>query len=194
MSSDEGVPLVTFEKAGVIPCPDTPLILLPLLPNEKKGQPPLHLLPGGQVSPDRIVFTSGNSDALHKTSWVASTHVFPSAYPRSHYTSTSPPGAPQPSTDPLRAKASREQEKQLRQRDFEFFEDQVSLSSVESFYPPQSNEEAARIAQTLSSSSQPQFWSSIQRIIPKREHDNPKGKGITLLLSHANGFHKEVCS
>ena len=50
MSSDEGVPLVTFEKAGVIPCPDTPLILLPLLPNEKKGQPPLHLLPGGQVS------------------------------------------------------------------------------------------------------------------------------------------------
>lgn len=204
MAADES--MVTFAQAGVIPYAETSFELLPLMhvrtdANDGPLKPPLERLPRGDVEPDRIVFeTVRQTQSLpteQKTSWVASTHVFPSAYPRVHYVSTSPPGAPFPQPEASRAGISREEEKKLRERDLDIYEEQATLCSVESFYPPLSAEEAQRTVESLASTSgQPQLWSTVQRIVPVAKGldrgISTSSKPITLFLAHANGFHKEV--
>ena len=60
------------------------LYLLPLLTPSREilhsSSPPLHLLPKGKLSQERISFQT--SSKYGKTTWIESSHVFPSAYPR----------------------------------------------------------------------------------------------------------------
>lgn len=51
-------------------------LLPPLLRPCMLAAPPLHLLPGGDVAPERIVFTTATA-TCSPTMWVATTHVFP---------------------------------------------------------------------------------------------------------------------
>ena len=176
-----------MEMAGVISMPDEQLYLLPLLQPKNVKPAPLDQLPQGDPSPSRVAFTS-TDDQGNSTDWSSTTHVFPSAYPRSHYAATAPPSAPIPEADANRAKQDREAEREARKEDFQLWDDLSKVFSVESLYPPQSEEEAQRLAENFAESGQPQLWSCVQRIVPSK----PVKGGITLVLAHANGFHKEV--
>lgn len=177
----------SFVEAGVsIPSP-VELHLLPLLQSEKKVQPPLQRLPKEVFKSNRVAFHVGS------TSWISSNHVFPAAFPRSHFHATHQPGPAPIEIHPEILQGGKEVERQFRQRDIQQFEEQLSHCSPESMYPPHSKQEADRIAQTLAESGQPQLWGCVERIIPTNQ--KPKGKHaipITLFLSHANGFHKEI--
>lgn len=185
----EGSNIITFKEAGVLLPPDEQLYLLPLLQPKKKGKAPLDRLPQGAAaaSSKRIAFTT-QDDSGRSIDWTASTHVFPSAYPRSHYASTAPPSSCPPEVDVNRAKQDRTAERESRKVDLELWSEMSQTYSVESFYPPSSEEEAQRLAENLLDGRQPQLWSCIERLVPSK----PVNDGITLFLAHANGFHKEV--
>lgn len=202
------VSFTSFVEAGVnLPKP-VELHLLPLLKPNKQVKPPLQRLPSGSLTPARVVFTTSNSS--QKTTWTSTNHVFPAAYPRSHFHASHLPGPEQivphaeviqleleDSKDEKKQKRRKQIEKQFRQKDIDQFVEQLSsFCAPETVYPPHSKEEAERIANTLKDSEQPQFWSCVQRIVPVRDGNGQKGnknkKPITLFLSHANGFHKEI--
>lgn len=195
-------------SGAILPDMDKALHLLPLAPNPSavlKAGPPLERLPMGHPRPDRIAFTSHSS----QRSWVASTHFFPAAYPRSHFAATAPPSEASPAPLASTALQAKEIEREQRKADFETFEDLVSRFSFESYYPPESVEEAKKIAEGLVREDQPPLWGSVQRIVPvdsgskygardtraaaAADAENNE-EGITLILAHANGFHKEVRS
>ncbi|UZJ54261.1 hypothetical protein CBS101457_003581 [Exobasidium rhododendri] len=184
MSSQSAVS--TMGEAGVIAIPDQRLHLLPLLQSESRETAPLDRLPH-VPSPGRIAFTSLDSQG-NTINWTTTTHAFPSAYPRSHFATTSPPSAPQPQIDGSILHQDREGEREARKDDFALWDDFSRLYSAESFYPPSSEEEAQRVVENLAGSGQPQLWSCVQRIVPS----TPVQGGITLFLAHANGFHKEI--
>lgn len=182
--------IVTFKQAGVILPPDEQLYLLPLLQSKVKSKAPLDRLPQGttaSASSKRIAFTT-QDESDNSIDWTASTHVFPSAYPRSHYASTAPPSSPPPEVDVNQAKQDRTAERESRKVDLELWSEMSQTYSVESFYPPSSQEEAQRLADNLLDGKQPQLWSCVERLVPSK----PVKDGITLFLAHANGFHKEV--
>ena len=181
----------TMKMAGVIPLPDQPLHLLPLLQPKKKSKPALERLPNGDSTSRRVAFTTASVDAgssSKTTEWISTTHVYPSAFPRSHYACTAPPAAPIPEADASRAKQDRAAEQEARKADFQRWDELSTVYAVESLYPPSSEEEADRLAQNLAMSDPPQLWNCVQRIAPS----SPVKDGITLVLAHANGFHKEV--
>lgn len=196
-------------SGAILPDMTKPLHLLPLLPTPSesiKNGPPLERLPMGHPRPDRIAFTSQSSTR----SWVSSTHFFPAAYPRSHFAATAPPSEAAPRPAASTASQTKEAEREQRKADFEAFDDFISRFSFESYYPPDSVEEAKKIAEGLAREDQPPLWGAVQRIVPvdngskygardPRGSNTPSGKndgdeeeGITLILAHANGFHKEV--
>lgn len=199
---------VIKSSGAILPDMDKALHLLPLAPNPSavlKAGPPLERLPMGHPRPDRIAFTSQSS----QRSWVASTHFFPAAYPRSHFAATAPPSEAPPASLASTASQTKEAEREQRKADFETFEDLVSRFSFESYYPPESVEEAKKIAEGLVREDQPPLWGSVQRIVPVDNGSKygardaraagtadaqDKEEGLTLILAHANGFHKEVRS
>lgn len=182
----------TLQDAGVVLPPAAPLHLLPLMRPAKQAKAPLERLPGGAPAPDRLAFET-ESETSGKTAWLSSVHLFPAAFPRSHFTSTCRPGPAQPEPNAELLTADRARERELRNTDMQTADEQLTMSPIESFFPPLDEAEAYRTAKTLVDSEQPQLWSCIQRIVPSRQkNDGQRGKGVTLFLAHANGFHKEV--
>lgn len=186
-------------------------ILLPCLPAPDSApqahEPPLHRLPGGKVSPPHIVYqqTTPQGEVME---WISTTHVFPAAYPRSHPYSTTPPSArydfaePQPLPTGVSAEEIKAEEGKRRQRDIAEWDRRAQTHFMPDFYPPRSQQEADQIARDEAAKSSPQLWSVVQRIVPVRKgsqqgeassssHTAPS-QGYTLLLAHANGFHKET--
>ncbi|CAO1613371.1 unnamed protein product [Parajaminaea phylloscopi] len=184
-------------------------ILLPLLRAPDTAlhalRPPLHELPGNQLHSSRIVHTQKRKG---KTSvhWVATNHTYPAAYPRSHPASTCPPCQPYPYAEPAplpRAEHdAKSEEKRRRQVDLaEWKRRRDDSGGVSSFYPPASEEEACARAEELAAKAFPQLWATAQRIVPvvSDEPDEPTATAVsdespsyTLVLSHANGMHKET--
>lgn len=174
----------SFTEAGIsIPSP-VELHLLPLLRPQKQFKPPLERLRKESLSTNRVAFKTGS------TSWISSNHVFPAAFPRSHFHATHKPGPEPLGVHAEVLEGGKEVERQFRQADMQQIEEELSQCPPETVYPPHTQQEAERIAQTLADSGQPQLWGSIQRIVP--DSIQKKGKPITLFLSHANGFHKEI--
>jgi hypothetical protein len=178
-------PRTTFKQAGVIAPPEQDIHLLPLLQPTVKGKAPLDRLP--HVDEPRVAFSTMNGQGS-STDWICTRHVFPSAYPRSHYAAAAPPSEAIPSADESRAKQERAEEQRTRKEDLEKWSEMASVYSVESLYPPSSQEEAERTAENLLDSKQPQLWSVVERLVPTEAIEG----GITLFLAHANGMHKEV--
>lgn len=179
----------TFKEAGVIIPTEQQLHLLPLLRPSTSSKAPLDRLPhaNGSSSSKRIAFTTSNDQGT-SIDWTTTTHVFPCAYPRSHYAAAAPPSDTIPAADKSRAKQERAEEQRTRKEDLEHWSEMAQVYAVETLYPPSSEEEAKRLAEQLVDSKQSQLWSAIARIVPSR----PVSGGITLFLAHANGFHKEV--
>lgn len=175
----------SFAEAGVsLPSP-VDLHLLPLLQPQRQTKPPLERLRKGTLSTNRVALKVGS------TSWISSNHVFPAAFPRSHFHATHEPGPAPLGIHPEVLERGREFERQLRKADMQQLEEQLNQCPPETVYPPHTQQEAERIAQTLADSGQPQLWGCIQRIVPETTQKK-NGKPITLFLSHANGFHKEI--
>lgn len=177
--------LTTFAMAGIGAFPDRPLQLLPLLESGTDGFEAVKKLERiNKNANSRVAFTVDASE------WISTVHIFPSAYPRSHPASTSPPSQRLPVLDLKRVSLDKTEERKAREQDFEIWDRLSKMQSIESFYPPISHKEAGKQADcmTIGDEKQPQLWSTIQRLAPKR----PVQGGITLFLAHANGFHKEV--
>lgn len=178
-------PATTFKQAGVIIPPEQDIHLLPLLQSTAKGKAPLDRLP--HVDEPRVAFSAKDRQGS-STDWICTRHVFPSAYPRSHYAAAAPPSNPTPPAETSRAKQERAEEQRTRKEDLEKWSEMASVYSAESFYPASSEEEAKRVAENLLDSKQPQVWSVVERLVPSQAVEG----GITLFLAHANGMHKEV--
>jgi hypothetical protein len=177
----------TFKEAGVIIPAEQQLHLLPLLQPSASSKAPLERLPHVDASSKRTAFTTDNDEG-RSTDWTTTTHVFPCAYPRSHYAAAAPPSEPLPKSDASRAKQDRAEEQKMRKADLEQWAEMAATYAVETLYPPSDEEEAKKLAEQLADSKQSQLWSAIERILPSQ----PVPGGITLFLAHANGFHKEV--
>lgn len=184
--------------------PDPPLtsvpILLPLLrapPSAKHAAyPPLeNLVPSGQVHPSRIVYRQEKLGI----DWVATNHVFPGAYPRSHPASTSPPCQEYLHSEPapLPRDGAQDEERRRRTRDLAEWQRRLRVhGNIANYYPPESEGGAGELARELAAKAFPQLWATAQRIVPisDRQSDPPNDSrpSYTLVLSHANGFHKET--
>lgn len=158
--------------------------------------PPLHLLPTGSLSSPRIVA------AWESTLWLSTTHTFPAAFPRSHplavansAQSTAEPQLPPPGLD---AAAAKSLAAQTRKRDFQEWERRCDAAPVES-YVPTPREKMGPEKHKAAAQDGPQLWATAQRIVPvpqpganARASSTTSREGITLVFSHANGFHKEV--
>ncbi|KAN0060887.1 hypothetical protein ACQY0O_006621 [Thecaphora frezii] len=141
--------------------------------------------------------------------WIATSHFYPAAWPRSHprsarSTSYQPPAhfvstyIPLPS-DPQAAKA---EERRRREADFAAWKHQVSgvqsleLLNAELSEQADPKNHAKRLAHARQSNEE-QLWVCIQRIAPSEPVVTAKGREAaveryTLIVSHANGLHKEV--
>lgn len=164
----------------------------------------------------RIAFTAPSQDpSSHKPQqWISTTHVYPAAWPRSHvrsaksdiYDANIPNSyglGPLPS-DPQAAKA---EQRRRREVDFDHWlqicggkekEDQIKL--MRSLREGSSKSgHTARITEARTA-NEVQLWNTVNRIVPAAlDHDegsSAKSKdsreGITLIMAHANGFHKEI--
>lgn len=191
-------------------------VLLPLLASPASARdaasPPLHLLPGGELRSSRLIHRQSSIGI----EWVSTSHVYPAAYPRSHPESTAPPCSSVESRDNeadlLGTAKSKDVESQQRHRDLARFEEIKARYSggLASFYPPETEQEAQERAKELAAMAYPQLWSCVQRLVPvevpgglkareriarARRGQRLKGEqeeGYTLILAHANGFHKET--
>jgi hypothetical protein len=181
--------ITTLADIGIESFRNTPVRLLPLFRSKesRRGHPSQSRIKRAGLDglSDRVAFNTRDG-----TEWLSTLHVFPSAYPRSHPASTSPPSEGLPKLLTQRATFDKAKEKVARQDDFAEWERIAGLHSIESFYPPSTDQEAQEMAErmTTGEQKQPQLWSVVQRLAPK----HPKEDGITLITAHANGFHKEV--
>ncbi|PWN22394.1 hypothetical protein BCV69DRAFT_281394 [Microstroma glucosiphilum] len=199
------------EEARFDRCP----VLLPLLHAPSSAPhataPPLHRLPGGNVGPSRILLReeAGQTSAASTSStsgvtWVSTNHIFPAAYPRSHPACTTPPcPCPSPSTShplplPTQPELVKEEERRRRKGDLTEWERRKKTYTYRELEPPESEEEAERVAKELTAKAFPQLWGTIQRIVPvcdaveEYEQDGEEENVVTLFFAHANGFHKET--
>lgn len=181
--------------------------LLPPVPAQRPSIPTL--VP-------RIIFTAPSQDpSSHKQQqWISTTHVYPAAWPRSHVRSAKSDiyHAKIPSTyslgplpsDPQAAKA---EQQRRREADFKHWlevcggkeaEDQRNL--MRSLRNGCSKEgHTARISEARTA-NEVQLWNTVNRIVPAYldaeasvgSSGPDKREGITLILAHANGFHKEI--
>ncbi|PWY98534.1 hypothetical protein BCV70DRAFT_201851 [Testicularia cyperi] len=162
----------------------------------------------------RIAFTAPSQDPASRETdeWINTTHFLPAAWPRSHRRSArSDIYAPDlPSTSalgelPIDAQASKEEQKRRREQDFKYFEhmcggpdtDAQVLRFEELRDVNYKQNHAERIAEARAANER-QLWMAVNRIVPCSPSDAPPSKehaakqGITLILCHANGFHKEI--
>ena len=205
MSRDEARSSSSSSSSSSSPIPNTSEapILLPLVPCPSSApnshSPPLHLLPNGTVASTRIVFTS----RTRNTEWISTNHVFPSACPRSHPNSPAPPAEPQPpQPEPSIGPAVKEAGGSRHEADLQEWERRRTNPelTIQSHFPPNSQQEAQQRANEYAAKAYPQLWSTVQRIVPVRksnkenlgQNDPHEQESYTLLLAHANGFHKET--
>lgn len=181
-------------------------------------QPPVSpQRPNIPTLPPRVIFTAPSQDpsSSHKTQqWISTTHVYPAAWPRSHVRSAKSDiyDAKIPSTyslgplpsDPQAAKA---EQRRRREADFAHWlevcggkdpEDQRNImrslrnSCLKSGH-------TARITEARKA-NEVQLWNVVNRIVPASldqevtasAANQDTREGITLILAHANGFHKEI--
>ncbi|TKY87354.1 hypothetical protein EX895_004031 [Sporisorium graminicola] len=185
-----------------------------LLPSLEPPVPPQR--PAIPTLSPRVIFTAPSQDpSSHETQeWISTTHVYPAAWPRSHVRSaksdiydahipSSYSLGPLPS-DPQAAKA---EQRRRREADFDHWlqicggsdpEDQRNLMRSLRNGCLKSGH-AARINEATKA-NEAQLWMTVNRVVPACLHQdaqtsaqgNDDRQGITLLLAHANGFHKEI--
>ncbi|PWN53047.1 hypothetical protein IE53DRAFT_373235 [Violaceomyces palustris] len=161
--------------------------------------------------------SSSSTTSTLNQQWIKTTHFFPAAWPRSNNRSARsdsyhpPPNQSDaqpshPDQDPLDAKAIEATRRELAFEEWKarcakpkgasktLFEDLRDMSRPE-FHQP-------RIQQARQH-NEAQLWGCVERIVPVYEaplHGEPSSAGnpsydqpgITLVIGHANGFHKEV--
>lgn len=95
----------------------------------------------------------------------------------------------------------KEEEQRRRRGDLAEWERRKKAYSHRELEPPESEEEAERIATDLAAKAFPQLWGTIQRIVPvfdsidedsSTEAGEEEEEVFTLFFAHANGFHKET--
>lgn len=179
-------------------------ILLPLLKPEAgvahADAPPLHHLPDGKLSGQRVAFKTSSPGG--EVDWVSTTHTYPAAYPRSHALSTRPPSSgplkvvPLPQEALQSAEAEKAHDKRKRQEDMQAWKTKMSfIDDWSQYFPPKSAEEGMQRAKEGVKRKDPQLWNVIQRIVPSKRtaaKGNKAKEPVTLFLAHATGFHKEV--
>ncbi|SNX82892.1 uncharacterized protein MEPE_01598 [Melanopsichium pennsylvanicum] len=162
----------------------------------------------------RIIFTAPSQDpsSQHIQQWIATTHVYPAAWPRSHVNSAKSdlynPSLPSTSargpipSDPQAAKA---EQRRRREVDFDHWlkvcggkehEDQRKIMRALRNGCSKSGH-TQRITEARAA-NEAQLWMTVNRIVPtsldneSSTHANDTREGITLIMAHANGFHKEI--
>ena len=185
--------------------------LLPSL--EPTIAPPRPVIP--TLAP-RIIFSAPSQDpsshALQQ--WVSTTHIYPAAWPRSHvrsaksdiydaYLPSTSSLGPLPS-DPQAAKA---EQRRRRDADFEHWtqvcggkEHEAQREVMRTLRKGCLKSGHTQRITEARTANEAQLWMTVNRIIPTPlEHDlEPNARikdsreGITLVLAHANGFHKEI--
>ncbi|SJX62050.1 uncharacterized protein SRS1_10689 [Sporisorium reilianum f. sp. reilianum] len=185
-----------------------------LLPSLEPPVPPTR--PTIPTLSPRVIFAAPSQDpSSHETQeWISTTHLYPAAWPRSHVRSAKSAiyDAKIPSTYsqgplPSDPQAAKSEQRRRREADFDHWlqvcdgkepEDQRTLmrslrnGCLESGH-------AERIAQATKA-NEAQLWMTVNRVVPaslQRDveasaHNSDTRQGITLLLAHANGFHKEI--
>ncbi|SPO23475.1 uncharacterized protein UTRI_02154 [Ustilago trichophora] len=164
----------------------------------------------------RIIFSAPSQDPSSQRTqqWVATTHVYPAAWPRSHVRSAKSDiyDANLPSTsslDPLPSdpQAAKAEQRRRREADFDHW---LKISGGKE------HEGQREVMRTLRkgclksghtqritearTANEAQLWMTVNRIVPASlEYDSEPNaqikdsrEGITLILAHANGFHKEI--
>ncbi|EPQ28327.1 uncharacterized protein PFL1_04154 [Pseudozyma flocculosa PF-1] len=149
---------------------------------------------------------SNRSTTAEQQQWIATSHFFPAAWPRSHARSArsdthqplparSRPFAALP-IDPQQAKA---EEKRQRESDFAVWKQHIGSKERSGATIQELREQgaarnhASRLEQARRDNEE-QLWACVQRIVPSEpSHDASAGQeGYTLIVSHANGLHKEL--
>lgn len=164
----------------------------------------------------RIVFTAPSQDpsSNQPQQWISTTHVYPAAWPRSHVRSaksdiydadlpSSSSLGPLPS-DPQAAKA---EQRRRREADFEHWlgvcggkeheKQRAVMRTLQSTCQKSGHTQRITEARTA---NEAQLWMTVNRIVPASLDRDPEPgarnkdtrQGITLIIAHANGFHKEV--
>lgn len=172
------------------------LHLLPLLQPQKEVfnalYAPIHLLPEEWQLKAEVAFNAkeDSKENFCQQYWMATKHVFPAAYPRSHPQSVFTPGKQFELKVNFNVNLTPAELKQKRKDDIKKGLSIIQNVNLEAFIPAQSENEANERANALAQSGQPQLWGCVERIASFRER--PKGKPITLIMAHATGFHKEI--
>ncbi|KAK0550661.1 hypothetical protein OC844_006692 [Tilletia horrida] len=144
--------------------------------------------------PPRIAFRAQDG-----TDWIATTHVLPGAYPRMHDAATSPPSAQLfPIGHGADGKPGAVSPKEIREKQWEALASLTEANPPPTYYPPTSELDAELDAEKRKAARDPQLWTVVERIVPMRSAaeqvaiDRQARPGLTLVLCHANGFHKET--
>ncbi|PWN32624.1 uncharacterized protein FA14DRAFT_174325 [Meira miltonrushii] len=172
------------------------LHLLPLLQPPKDAYnalyAPIHLWPDEWQLKAEVAFNAkeNSKENFYQQNWMATKHVFPAAYPRSHPQSVFTPGKEFEPKMNFNVDLTPAELKQKRKDDIKKGLSIIQQVDLEPFVPAKSEQEANERAKVLAQSGQPQLWGCVERIASFRER--PKGKPITIVLAHATGFHKEI--
>lgn len=160
----------------------------------------------------RIAFTAPCQDPTgnYTEDWISTTHFYPAAWPRSHTRSAASdifhPYLPSTSALgalPSEAKASKDEQKQRRQTDLATWneicggpeKDSIVLRMEELRDGMERSHHAERLTEARTAKER-RLWICVNRIVPTSteaatETQNRR-KGLTLIVCHANGFHKEI--
>lgn len=166
----------------------------------------------------RIAFTTTSTD-FPSLNWIATSHFYPAAWPRSHPKSARsdiylpPPPVDSYIAPPADPESAKQAERRQRQADFDTI-DKVFDTPLQKDASPRTElslmADPAHHSQRLAEarqSNEAQLWSCVQRIVPvpqeplydSQSPSQPQSqsspsptKSITLVVCHANGFHKEI--
>lgn len=148
--------------------------------------PPLHLLPGGRLAGVRTAFHGPDG-----TPWTVRSHTFPAAWPRALPTGTAPPGLSIPPAGLPKDAAAQAWQDML-----------PSVADAALAVPPLTLAAQAQLIQQRMQSKERQLWSVVQRIVPAEPSAGAQleparapfgtSQHVNLVLTHANGLHKEV--
>ncbi|CCF53085.1 hypothetical protein NDA10_007701 [Ustilago hordei] len=183
-----------------------------LLPSLQPPHP--HVRPAIPILAPRVVFTAPSQDPSSNGTqqWISTTHVYPAAWPRSHVRSAKSDiyDAKIPSTSrlgplPSDPQAAKAEQRRRREADFEHWvgvcggkehEGQRKvMRSLRSGCLQSGHTQRITEARTA---NEAQLWMTVNRIVPAQLGSDAKPKtkdtrqGITLVMAHANGFHKEI--
>lgn len=164
----------------------------------------------------RVIFSAPSQDPSSNKpqQWVSTTHVYPAAWPRSHVRSAksdiydaqipSASSLPPLPSDPQAAKV---EQRRRRETDFEHYLQVCGGKDYDNQRKVMrtlrdgclASGHTQRITEARTA-NEAQLWMTVNRIVPAPleydpEPNAPKKdtrQGLTLILAHANGFHKEV--